>query len=79
MANVRGLRVCVHIIFDGHSTEPISALMLLEKLERQVEEIGAGQIVSGVGRGIALNHDGNYAKMPRAFEAMVWGKAAVRA
>jgi 2,3-bisphosphoglycerate-independent phosphoglycerate mutase len=80
MAKARGLtRVCVHIIFDGRSTAPGSAPMLLEKLERQIEEIGVGQIVSGVGRGIALDRDGNYAKTQRAFEAMVWGKAAVRA
>lgn len=80
MAKARGLtRVCVHIIFDGRSTEPGSAPMLLEKLERQMEEIGVGQIVSGVGRGIALDRDGNYAKTRRAFEAMVWGKAQVRA
>lgn len=47
--------------------------MLLEKLEEQVEEIGVGQIVSGVGRGIALDRDGNYAKTKRAYDAFVFG------
>jgi 2,3-bisphosphoglycerate-independent phosphoglycerate mutase len=45
----------------------------LEKLEKQVEEIGVGQIVSGVGRGIALDRDGNYAKTQRAYDALVLG------
>ena len=33
-----------------------------------------GQIVDGVGRGIALDRDGNYEKVKRAYEAMVLGR-----
>jgi 2,3-bisphosphoglycerate-independent phosphoglycerate mutase len=66
-------QVYVHIIFDGRSTEPGSAPAMLEKLEHQVQEIGVGQIVSGVGRGIALDRDGNYAKTKRAYDAFVFG------
>lgn len=74
MAKERDLeQVYVHVIFDGRSTEPGSAPDLLEKLEAQVKEIGIGQIVSGVGRGIALDRDGNYAKTQRAFDALVFG------
>jgi 2,3-bisphosphoglycerate-independent phosphoglycerate mutase len=75
MARDRGLKdVFLHVIFDGRSTEPGSAPALLEKLEAQVAEIGIGQVVSGVGRGIALDRDGNYAKIQRAFEALVLGR-----
>jgi 2,3-bisphosphoglycerate-independent phosphoglycerate mutase len=75
MAKASGLsRVCVHVIFDGRSTEPGSAPSLLEKLDSQVEEIGVGRIVSGVGRGIALDRDGNYAKTKRAYDALVFGE-----
>lgn len=74
MAKVNGLsQVYLHVIFDGRSTEPRSAPALLEKLEKQVEEIGVGQIVSGVGRGIALDRDGNYNKTKRAYDALVFG------
>ena len=74
MAKTSGLeQVYLHIIFDGRSTEPGSAPALLEKLEGQMEEIGVGQIVSGVGRGIALDRDGNYAKIQKAFDAFVSG------
>lgn len=66
-------QVYVHVIFDGRSTEPGSAPALLDKLESQVEEIGVGQIVSGVGRGIALDRDGNYGKTKRAYDALVLG------
>ncbi len=74
MAKANNLsQVYVHIIFDGRSTEPGSAPAMLEKLESQVKEIGIGQIVSGVGRGIALDRDGNYGKTRRAYDAFVFG------
>ena len=74
MAKDNGLdRVYLHIIFDGRSTQPGSAPAMLEKLESQVDAIGVGQIVSGVGRGIALDRDGDYAKTKRAYDAFVFG------
>jgi len=66
-------QVYLHIIFDGRSTAPGSAPAMLEKLARQMDEIGIGQIVSGVGRGLALDRDGNYAKTKRAYDALVFG------
>ncbi len=66
--------VFIHIIFDGRSTRPGSAPQLLAKFERAIREIGVGQIVGGVGRGLALDRDGNYAKIERAYNALVFGK-----
>jgi 2,3-bisphosphoglycerate-independent phosphoglycerate mutase len=66
-------QVYLHMIFDGRSTEPGSAPAMLEKLESQVEEIGIGQIVSGMGRGIALDRDGDWSKTKRAYDALVFG------
>lgn len=74
MAAARGQKeVYLHLIFDGRSTEPGSAPALLAKLESQLNEIGVGQIVSGVGRGIALDRDGNYAKTKQAYDGFVFG------
>lgn len=74
MAKDRGLeRVFLHVIFDGRSTEPGSAPALIEKLQIEIGKIGIGMIVSGIGRGIALDRDGNYAKTKRAFDLMVSG------
>ena len=75
MARERGLdQVYLHMILDGRSTEPGSAPALLEKLEEAIEEIGIGNVVTVVGRGIALDRAGNYAKTQRAFDAFVLGK-----
>jgi 2,3-bisphosphoglycerate-independent phosphoglycerate mutase len=74
MAKDTGLdKVYLHVIFDGRSTEPGSAPALLEKLELQINEIGIGKVVTGVGRGIALDRDGNYGKIQHAFDALVNG------
>ncbi len=67
-------QVYLHLIFDGRSTEPGSIPVLLEKLDNQMESIGIGIVVTGMGRGIALDRDGNYGKIQRAFDALVFGK-----
>ena len=66
-------QVYLHMILDGRSTEPGSAPALLENLECAIEEIGIGKVVTVVGRGIALDRDGNYAKTQCAFDAFVLG------
>jgi 2,3-bisphosphoglycerate-independent phosphoglycerate mutase len=74
MAKEQGLKdVYLHVIFDGRSTEPGSAPALLEKLDGMMSEIGIGRIVTGVGRGIALDRDGNYDKTKRTYDALVDG------
>ena len=74
MARRIGLNeVYVHLIFDGRSTEPGSAPVLLEQFEQKMDEVGIGQIVSGIGRGIALDRNGNYEKTRCAFDALVMG------
>lgn len=74
MAREHGLKeVYLHLIFDGRSTEPGSAPLMVEKLEKQMEVIGIGKIVSGIGRKYALDRDGDYARTQRAYEAFVAG------
>ena len=75
IAKKAGLKdVYLHLIFDGRSTEPGSAPLLLETLEEQIDAIGLGQIVSGMGRAIALDRNGNYARTRRAYDALVFGE-----
>ncbi len=67
----------LHVIFDGRSTEPGSAPQLILELEEELNEIGAGLIVDGVGRGIVLERDQNYPKVKRAYDAFVDGIGTV--
>ena len=65
--------VYYHIIFDGRSTEPGSAPAMLRALDEKLRKLGRGTIVDGVGRGIALDRDGNYAKVKKAYDCMTLG------
>jgi 2,3-bisphosphoglycerate-independent phosphoglycerate mutase len=74
MAKANGLEdVYIHVIFDGRSTEPGSAPTLLWLLEQKITDIGIGKVVTGMGRGIALDRDGNYHKTKSAYDALVYG------
>ena len=75
MAKDEGLeKVYLHVIFDGRSTDPGSAPALLRELGETMEKIGVGTIVSGVGRGVALDRDQNWAKIERTYNSLVTGK-----
>jgi 2,3-bisphosphoglycerate-independent phosphoglycerate mutase len=63
----------LHMIFDGRSTMPGSAPELLEKLEKKIDAIGLGLVVTGIGRGYALDRDQNYARIKHAYDALVTG------
>ena len=77
MARDAGLdEVYVHVIFDGRSTEPGSAPKLLREFGETIEQKGVGLIVSGVGRGVALDRDQNWAKIQRTYASLVEGKGA---
>lgn len=58
----------------GAARNPGSAPDLLLELEDALNHIGAGRIVDGVGRGIVLDRDENYAKVKRGYDAMVLGR-----
>ena len=78
MAAAEGLdEVFVHVIFDGRSTQPGSAPALLREFGEQIEAIGPGTIVSGVGRGVALDRDLNWTKVERAYRSLTEGKGEV--
>lgn len=75
MAKKEGVaNVYLHVILDGRSSEPGSAPVMLEYLEKELEKIGIGKIVDVVGRGIALDRDQNYAKVKLAYDLMVEGE-----
>ena len=65
--------VYVHIIFDGRSTDPGSAPAMLRELGKTLEKKSVGLIVSGVGRGVALDRDLNWPKVKTAYDSLVQG------
>jgi len=66
-------KVFVHVILDGRSTTIRSAPGFIQKLQKETQALGVGKIASGIGRGYALDRDGDYQKTRRAYDAMVYG------
>lgn len=74
MAMENSLRdVFVHAIFDGRGERSRSASLFLDRLEKEMTKIGVGQVVSGIGRAMALDRNSNYHLTRKAYEALVFG------
>ena len=66
-------KVFVHAIFDGRSTKVRSAVGFLEKLQNEMNALGIGELATGIGRGFALDRDGDYRKTKQAYDALAFG------
>jgi len=75
LAKEKQLRnVFIHTIFDGRSTKIRSAPDFLNILETEMNSLGIGKIVSGIGRAMALDRDGDYQKTQKAYNTLVFGQ-----
>lgn len=74
MAKRHGLKdVFVHCFMDGRDTPPQSGAGYVERLEREMLEIGIGRIASVSGRYYAMDRDKRWDRIERAFSAIVLG------
>jgi 2,3-bisphosphoglycerate-independent phosphoglycerate mutase len=75
LAKKKGVqRAYVHTIFNRPYLTEETAPKLLRKLAKDMERIGVGEIATGIGRGYALDRDGDYQKTRLAYDAFVFGK-----
>ena len=66
-------QVYIHCFLDGRDTPPSSARHYLKALQDKIEEIGAGEIASVVGRYYAMDRDKRWERTQRAYELLVQG------
>ena len=66
-------RVFVHCFLDGRDTPPSSAVHYLATLQKKIEEIGAGEIATVVGRYYAMDRDKRWERTKRAYDLLVQG------
>ena len=67
-------QVFVHAFMDGRDTPPQSGAGYLEQLQKQIREIGAGQIASVIGRYYAMDRDKRWERVEKAYNALVNGE-----
>jgi 2,3-bisphosphoglycerate-independent phosphoglycerate mutase len=74
LARRRGVpRVAVHVFTDGRDTPPRSAANYVERLEKALAASG-GRIATVSGRYYAMDRDGRWDRVARAYEALVGGR-----
>jgi 2,3-bisphosphoglycerate-independent phosphoglycerate mutase len=71
MAKGKGLeRVFLHAFLDGRDTPPASAAGYIAAVQRQMHEIGIGEIASIVGRYYAMDRDKRWERTQRAYDLL---------
>jgi 2,3-bisphosphoglycerate-independent phosphoglycerate mutase len=68
--------VFIHCFMDGRDTPPQSGAAFLEQIQKELRQIGAGQVASVSGRYYAMDRDQRWDRIERAFGAMVLGSGA---
>jgi 2,3-bisphosphoglycerate-independent phosphoglycerate mutase len=63
--------VCIHAIADGRDTNPKDAVEALGRIERYINQIGVGRIVTVSGRYYAMDRDKRWDRVKRAYDVMV--------
>ena len=63
-------RVYVHCFLDGRDTPPSSGAQYVAALQRQMEEIGRGEIANIVGRYYAMDRDKRWERTQRAYDLL---------
>lgn len=75
MAKAHGLeQVYIHCFLDGRDTPPSSAIEYVSRLQKEIEEIGVGRIVTLVGRYYAMDRDKRWERIQRAYELLIHGQ-----
>jgi 2,3-bisphosphoglycerate-independent phosphoglycerate mutase len=69
-------QVFVHCFMDGRDTPPESGAGYLEQIQKELRQIGVGQIATVSGRYYAMDRDKRWDRIERAFGAMVLGNGA---
>ena len=78
LAKKHGLKdVYVHAFLDGRDTPPNSGKSFVEALQKQIDEIGVGEIATVSGRYYAMDRDNRWERMTTAYDALVNGVGQV--
>ena len=74
MAQQAGVeQICIHAFMDGRDTPPTSGRDYLADLDRRLTLMAAGRICTVSGRYWAMDRDNRWARVERAYRAMVEG------
>ena len=64
-------QVKIHVFTDGRDTSPYAASKEIPQLEREIVNIGVGEIATVSGRYYAMDRDNRWERIQKAYEAIV--------
>ncbi|TYP53271.1 2,3-bisphosphoglycerate-independent phosphoglycerate mutase [Thermosediminibacter litoriperuensis] len=67
-------KVYVHAFLDGRDVPPANAAVYIERLEKEMAQIGVGRIATIAGRYYAMDRDRRWERTEKAYNAMVLGE-----
>lgn len=70
-------KVYIHALLDGRDTEPLVAPKFIEQLEKAIDRIGVGKIITIGGRYYAMNRDRNWDLTELAYNAIINGESEI--
>jgi 2,3-bisphosphoglycerate-independent phosphoglycerate mutase len=75
MAAARGVRrVFIHVFTDGRDTAPNSGTEFVAELSERMRQIGVGRVATVMGRYFAMDRDGRWERIKRAYDALTRGE-----
>jgi len=74
LAARRGLKeVYIHCFTDGRDSPPTSGIQYVDRIEKELERIGVGQIASVCGRYWAMDRDNRWDRVEKAYRMLTEG------
>jgi len=68
--------ICLHVLLDGRDTDPHGGAGYVRELQAELDRLGAGRIVSVMGRYYAMDRDKRWERTEKAWQAIVEGEGA---
>lgn len=66
-------KLYLHLITDGRDSAPTSSLIYLQQVQKEIKEIGVGEIATIIGRYYAMDRDHRWERIKVAYDALVEG------
>ena len=74
LAKARGVeKIYIHAILDGRDVAPTAGREEIQKLQAKLDEWGAGEVVSIVGRYYAMDRDNRWERVEKAYDLFTGG------
>ena len=66
-------QVYLHLITDGRDSGPVSSPIYLSQVQKEIQEIGIGEIATVLGRYYAMDRDHRWERIQVAYDALING------